>query len=133
MELAASLAERLEAKGMSKAELARKLNMKPSQLTRILSASSNVTIETIARLEDAIGEDLIHIQIPSEKTMEKWNSQYHIESINVPIILTDFNLVNSMNYYYSISQHLSSILKVAEHPVKYGYSTPDCNVAMKAA
>jgi transcriptional regulator with XRE-family HTH domain len=77
--------ERLEAKGLSKADLARRLDMEPPQLTRILSGSANVTMETIARLETALGENLIIIPVPSEQripfeiqsqeTTEIWGAQ----------------------------------------------------------
>jgi len=41
---------KLQETGMSKKELASKLYMKPSQLSRILNAESNLTLETVARL-----------------------------------------------------------------------------------
>jgi transcriptional regulator with XRE-family HTH domain len=40
---------------MTQSKLAIKLKMKPSQLSRILKAESNLTIETIARIYHALG------------------------------------------------------------------------------
>jgi transcriptional regulator with XRE-family HTH domain len=45
---------KLEETGLSKGQLAAKLNMKPSQLSRILNAEENITVNTIARVYHAL-------------------------------------------------------------------------------
>ncbi|MFA7331044.1 MAG: helix-turn-helix transcriptional regulator [Candidatus Delongbacteria bacterium] len=65
LNLSVAISEWIEVKGMSKKALASDLGMKQSQLSRILSASSNVTLETLARIETAIGQNIIQIKIPS--------------------------------------------------------------------
>lgn len=46
---------RLRETGMSQRSLALKMKMKDSQLTRILNAESNLTLETVARIYYAFG------------------------------------------------------------------------------
>jgi len=44
-----------KAAGLSKSELARRLNVPPSRVTRVLEGSANVTLETLARFGLACG------------------------------------------------------------------------------
>jgi transcriptional regulator with XRE-family HTH domain len=49
----------LEIKGWTQKELAQKLGMKESQLSRILSGHNNLTLATIRRFERVLGERLL--------------------------------------------------------------------------
>ena len=49
------LKRKLKEHGLKQKDLAQKLNMKPSQLNRILNSETNITIETIARVYHAFG------------------------------------------------------------------------------
>jgi len=46
---------KLKEKGMTQKLFAHKIKMKESQLTRILKAESNITLETVARIYNAFG------------------------------------------------------------------------------
>ena len=46
--------DRLEELGMSRTELAEKLGKKPSSVTRVLSGSANITLQTIAEYDAAL-------------------------------------------------------------------------------
>lgn len=50
--------DRLEELGMTRSELARKLGRKPSSVTRVLSGTANVTLQTIAEYDAALGLDI---------------------------------------------------------------------------
>lgn len=58
-QLAQTIADRvnqaLKAKGLSKLEFADKMNVQPSVVSRILSGEQNCTLETIAKIEEALG------------------------------------------------------------------------------
>lgn len=47
---------------LTKAKLAELANMKPSQVSRYLNGEANLTLETIAKLEIALNENLICIR-----------------------------------------------------------------------
>lgn len=46
--------DRLEELGMSRTELAERLGKKPSSVTRVLSGSANITLQTIAEYDAAL-------------------------------------------------------------------------------
>lgn len=60
-DLVVRVQEILESKGMSQKELAEKLEKHPSEVSKWLSGTHNLTLKTIARLEVALGAPLIHI------------------------------------------------------------------------
>lgn len=54
----------LEARGWSQKDLAEKMGKKPSEISKWLNGTHNLTLRSIAKLEIELGEDLI--QIPKE-------------------------------------------------------------------
>ncbi|RKR14845.1 helix-turn-helix protein [Maribacter vaceletii] len=52
----------LKEKGIGKTAFAKKMGKSPSEVSKWLSGSHNFTIKTIAKLEYALGEKLIHIE-----------------------------------------------------------------------
>jgi len=74
-EIAAQIAEILTARNMTQKELAQQLNMKESQLSKILAGNANLTLRTITKIESALGVDVIQIPMFASKT----NFQYTIE------------------------------------------------------
>ena len=61
--------DRLEELGMSRTELAERLGKKPSSVTRVLSGSANITLQTIAEYDAAL--DLGIILSRNESRMER--------------------------------------------------------------
>ncbi|WP_291867941.1 helix-turn-helix transcriptional regulator [Maribacter sp.] len=60
--IANKVARILKEKGMGKSEFADKMGKSASEVSKWLSGTHNFTIKTIAKLENALGEDLIHIE-----------------------------------------------------------------------
>lgn len=58
MDLCELVYDRMEELGMSKSDLARKLGMSPSRITKILSGESNMTLKTISQLDAALDLDI---------------------------------------------------------------------------
>lgn len=54
-DVAIELASAVQKAGFSRAELAKKLNWKPSRVTKVLTGSSNLTLKTIFQICRAIG------------------------------------------------------------------------------
>lgn len=56
IELCAAAHDAMEAKGVTKAELARRMGKKPSQVSRMMSGTAhNMTLRTIAEIDVALG------------------------------------------------------------------------------
>lgn len=55
MDFVFAVEDRLEALGMSRSELAKKLGCKKSQVTRVLSGEANITLKTIAAYDAVLG------------------------------------------------------------------------------
>ena len=56
----------LDQKGMSKQELAIKMNVKPQFVSRIVKGKANLTLETLVKLEQALGAAIIEGVDPTE-------------------------------------------------------------------
>lgn len=52
----------LEGKNWTKADLAKKMNKKPSEISKWLSGMHNLTLKSIIKMEIALGIDLIHLE-----------------------------------------------------------------------
>jgi ribosome-binding protein aMBF1 (putative translation factor) len=63
--------DRLEELGMSRADLARKLGCRRSQVSNVLGGTGNVTLKTIAKYDAALGLDL-EIRSRRSGVSEKW-------------------------------------------------------------
>jgi len=60
-DVANALINILASKGMSQKELASMLKKKESEISKWLSGRHNFTFRTIAKIENALGEKLIHV------------------------------------------------------------------------
>lgn len=58
----------LKRKGMTQKELAKKLGKSESEVSKWLSGGHNITLKTISKMEDALGEEII---IVSEKAFDR--------------------------------------------------------------
>lgn len=54
MDVSASIYDRMHELGVSNSELARRMGVSPSRVTRIIEGSRNLTLKTLARLESAL-------------------------------------------------------------------------------
>ena len=57
----------MEKQGITRAELARRMDVQPSRVTSILSGTNNFTIETLVRAGRAVGADLKLHFVPMKK------------------------------------------------------------------
>lgn len=62
-EIAVQIGTILKAKGITQKELAQKIGMKESQLSKILAGNANCTLKTITKIENALNEDIITVPI----------------------------------------------------------------------
>ena len=78
IQVADKIHEILKKKGLSQKELAELLEISEARVSYILSGSANLTFETIAKIEVAIGENIID----TVRTTDPWSSwlSKHIES-----------------------------------------------------
>jgi ribosome-binding protein aMBF1 (putative translation factor) len=60
-EIALMILRTLRSKGMTQRDLAEKLNVSAQQVSKIAQGKENLTIETIAKIEDALGIELIEV------------------------------------------------------------------------
>lgn len=60
-EIAIQIGALLKNKRITQKEFAKKINMKESQLSKILAGNSNCTLKTITKIEAALNEDIIII------------------------------------------------------------------------
>jgi len=65
-EIAEYLHTVLEKNEITQKELAGRMNMKPAQLNRYINGEANLNLETIARLEIALGERILKIKQPQK-------------------------------------------------------------------
>ncbi len=56
--LSSKIIELMEEKGLNRVQLAEKMGKKPSEISKILSGSHNLTINTIFSLEEALEENI---------------------------------------------------------------------------
>ena len=58
--IALKIINRLDELVLSKQELAERMNCSPQYISKLARGHENLTLETIAKLEDALGIDLVH-------------------------------------------------------------------------
>ena len=61
----------IRAKGISQKDLAEKLNVSPQQVNRWVKGNENLSLETISKIECALGIELITILGTTEKSKDK--------------------------------------------------------------
>ncbi len=61
----------MEAQGITRGELARRMEVQPSRVTSILSGANNFTIDTLVRAGRAVGADIELHFVPMKKDNDK--------------------------------------------------------------
>lgn len=81
--LASKILDFMEEKGMNRVQLAEKMGKQPSEISKILSGSHNVTVNTIFAIEEALGEEIFlfseNRQEPKEHTKYVYFNIHHYE------------------------------------------------------
>lgn len=80
-ELAVDLVNALIHSGKTQAELAEKLDWKPSRVSKLLNGSSNITIKTLFVLLDALDLDfdVVFRKPNQEKPLQPWQKSSYVE------------------------------------------------------
>ena len=65
-DIAARISGLLKEKNLKQADLAKMLDMKKSQVSKILAGNANLTLKTISRIETVLGDDVIRVPFISE-------------------------------------------------------------------
>lgn len=65
------LIELMEAQGVSRSELAKRMGVQPSRVTAMLSGTSNLTIDTLVRAGMALGAELHQVFVPAGRQV-RW-------------------------------------------------------------
>jgi ribosome-binding protein aMBF1 (putative translation factor) len=69
--IAITVLEALKAQNLSQKELAEKLQISPQQINKIVKGHENLTLETITKLEKALGIQIIPETTPPPKSLPK--------------------------------------------------------------
>lgn len=73
MRVAAKIADTLKQKGMTQRELARLLDKKPSEISRMLTGTMNLTHDTMFDLQRVLGIELINVSTPGIREVPQFN------------------------------------------------------------
>jgi len=98
----------LREKKMTQKQLAQTLNVSPQYINKIVKGKENLTLETISKLEQALGISLIDVQLPEVKKV-----------YTVSPVVTSYNIQNiSTVKKFNITQRYS-VLPVKDKFVSY--------------
>jgi transcriptional regulator with XRE-family HTH domain len=108
---AIELCDLLHQVGISRAELARKLDWKPSRVTRALSGKENLTLNTLAEIINAAGMDydLVFRKKGSCRSFQPWDR----ERFNAEILCMYNQLTSALGEVKDLHQHVSANLDTA--------------------
>jgi transcriptional regulator with XRE-family HTH domain len=71
LEFTEEITSRMEALGVTRAELARRLNAKPTYITRVLNGTNNFTVESMARISKAL-DCALRVHMQPQGTQLRW-------------------------------------------------------------
>ncbi len=74
-QIALKINKALKAQGLTQKQLAERLEVSPQQVSKLLKGTENMTLETIAKLELALGVALIGGVLYAEAGALTWNGQ----------------------------------------------------------
>ncbi len=74
-QIALKINKALKAQGLTQKQLAERLEVSPQQISKLLKGTENMTLETIAKLELALGVALIGEVLYAEANALTWNGQ----------------------------------------------------------
>jgi transcriptional regulator with XRE-family HTH domain len=85
LEFTEALVARLESLSLSKSEWAKRLNINPSQVTKLLAGENNFTLRTMVKLARSLGCELTAGLRPEADSVQSYVA-YHSGSILVPLL-----------------------------------------------
>lgn len=82
MKIALNVLEILRQKNLSKQELAKRMQVSAQYISKIVKGQENLTLETISKLESALGVEMIDIKDFSPKVQAKhWSDSAHTKTV----------------------------------------------------
>ena len=90
LEIVEELLRFMKKQGINRTELAERLGVRPSRITKILSGDENLTIDTLVRAGVAVGADLKQTYVPKGHHAH-WVSSSTLKSSEGNCIVIDFN------------------------------------------
>lgn len=67
-EIALRVLDELDNRGVTQADLARRMEVSPQHISKLLRGQENLTLETIGRIEDALNINLINVAEPTSSS-----------------------------------------------------------------
>lgn len=83
----------MDADGISQAELSRRMEVSPAQITKILSGKENLQLKTIAKINKALGRDVVDFSIDDALATRAYS-----EKNSRQVVLTCFYPANGKPY-----------------------------------
>ena len=81
--IAMSVMNRLDELGLTQKELAERMACSPQYVSKLLRGSENLTLDTISKLEECLGIDLIRIALsPSEGDLAQQNHTHVVTELD---------------------------------------------------
>lgn len=65
LDITSAICVAMEKQNMSRSDLARRLGVGPSRITKLLSGDANMRLDTLFRILDALGDDTLYVSIGS--------------------------------------------------------------------
>lgn len=101
MYVAVKIADALKQKGMTQRELARLMNKKPSEISRMLTGTMNLTHDTMFDLQQALGIELINVTPSSIREVPDINLSVVLKRNSVYSTLPEKDFVRTSFLAYS--------------------------------
>lgn len=85
--IAMKILDRIEELGITQKELAERINVKPPHISQIVKGKENLTLETISKLESALGIELISMSVSRKYVVVKSYTTRFVKTTSVVLKL----------------------------------------------
>lgn len=93
----------MQAHGLTNAELARRTGVSPAYITKVFRGPSNLSIETLTKLADAVGCK-VHLHLASQGADVRWFDVFQQRGLNREIAAHTSDFMRVMNVLQPISE-----------------------------
>ncbi len=97
----------MASEGICQSELARRMGVSPTQVTKILSGQENISLKTIAKVEAALGKSLFRIEM--ERESHEVVIKEKVEYIPFPVFIKSEPIEKKMSSAFSSFDLVSQI------------------------
>lgn len=91
LQIAGMICKQMEAMGLNRTKLAKKMEVNPSRVTAMLDGSQNLTIETIMRASEALDQKFECALVPKEHVVhwQSYDSTQHFTTVSNVLPITE--------------------------------------------